>query len=170
MFAFLKRCLLCQKGKLLVGFGAISILGGASSVAYAASTYQSQRSDSFNHIVQYGNVSGTLTMFFQCLQAHGLPDLFGIGTSMPKGFNPASSQAIAAGKACYTEMPLTNSNSITGPNISFNELFAQCMREMGISNFPNPNIDGSFSFSSNPPSFNQIQGPEQVCTQRVESQ
>ncbi len=116
------------------------------------------------------NRAGALA-YAQCMRAHGIPKFpdpdsnghLGASGGPGSGVDPQSTQYHAAAQACRSLMP-GQSGPHFSPNRAQNLKFAQCMRAHGISNFPDPNPDGTFGSGSNlDPNTPQYRAANNAC-------
>jgi len=89
-----------------------------------------------------------------CARSHGMPNLPDPtidsqgGAQFPPSV-PAPPQSVRqACQSIYDRLPASVRNdSAAAPNIAMETRFAQCMRTHGLSDFPDPNADGSYSLT-----------------------
>jgi hypothetical protein len=142
------------------GKAVASVPGSASTTAQAA-----------------GSTEGDPLAFAQCMRENGLPDFPdpkpGQGISMKPGssLDPTSAQFKAAESRCKQYAP---ANPVTGgPEDQWSSAdklkFAQCMRENGVSTFPDPGSDGSLppiiQGGDMDPESPQFKAAEKACAQ-----
>ncbi|MEU7872656.1 hypothetical protein [Dactylosporangium sp. NPDC049140] len=112
--------------------------------------------------------------FAQCMRDHGVPmddpqfDGGGISLMIPEGTD--KSKVDAAQAECKQYMP----NGGEPPKLSPEQQermrkYAQCMRDQGITNFPDPNEDGGFQIDGDKlgvdPRGEQMKAAEKACEQ-----
>jgi len=142
------------------GKAVASVAGSASTTAQAA-----------------GSAEGDPLAFAKCMRENGLPDFPdpkpGQGIEMKPGssLDPTSAQFKAAESRCKQYAP---SNPVTAdPQDQWSSAdklkFAQCMRENGVSTFPDPGSDGSLppiiQGGSMDPESPQFKAAEKACAQ-----
>jgi hypothetical protein len=123
--------------------------------------------------------------FAQCMRQHGVPDFpdpnssgqttikIEPGSGTPSDLDPSSSAFQSAQRACQKYMPSGGTNGKPDAQAQRKALrFAQCMRDHGITNFPDPKFDnGAIGFqgggSEGPSGFDpnspQFQAAQQAC-------
>jgi hypothetical protein len=112
--------------------------------------------------------------FAKCMREHGVPmndpqfDGGGVNLSIPEG--TSKEQVDAAQKECKQYMP--NGGEPMKPDPEMQEKmrkFAQCMRENGVANFPDPSDDGGMMIDSDTlgmdPQSDAFKKAEQACQQ-----
>jgi len=137
-------------GVVAVGFLALSMSGCGQAeedpgVASAGGSPSASSSTSPNG----GDGEDTLVKFSQCMRANGVPNFpdpkegsnGGVDLSVPDGTDP---QKVASAQAnCKQYMP--NGGEVKKPDAKgVEELrkFAKCMRDHGVTKFPDPSADG----------------------------
>jgi hypothetical protein len=103
-----------------------------------------------------GSAKGSVLAYSQCMRQHGIksfpdPDASGdLALAMSKGseMDPENPQYKAADQACKSLLPPAN----THPQVSRAQTlkYAQCMRDQGIADFPDPKADGSLQVQTAP--------------------
>jgi len=85
-----------------------------------------------------------------CARSHGMPDMpdptiDSHGQAhFPPGLPQPPQSVQQACQSIYNRLPASVHNGPT-PNIALATRFAQCMRAQGLSDFPDPNPDGSYA-------------------------
>lgn len=113
--------------------------------------------------------------FSRCMRAHGLKDFPDPGSNGAINLNGAPGSDLdrndprfqAAYQACKSLLPPGQTGSSGGLKIA-NLNYAKCMRSHGISDFPDPNADGSLSLKPSPgsdldPNNPQYQKADNAC-------
>ncbi|MGH2861772.1 MAG: hypothetical protein ACRDLT_09760 [Solirubrobacteraceae bacterium] len=124
---------------------ALSACGGASKPKHSAST---------------GNPMLALS---KCMRAHGVtnfPDPTGHGINIGgTGINPRSPAFQAAQTTCFKLMPGggPNSHKATAQQIRQADASAQCMREHGVTGYPDPIVSNASPTGLNPANYSSIE-------------
>ena len=95
--------------------------------------------------------------FSRCMRAHGIKDFPDPGSNGAINLNGAPGSDLdrndprfqAADQACKSLLPPGQTGS-SGALRTANLNYARCMRSNGISDFPDPNADGSLSLKPSP--------------------
>lgn len=101
--------------------------------------------------------------FSKCMRAHGVtnfPDPNGHGINIAgTGIDPRSPAFQAAHKVCFKLLPGggPNSQKASAQQIRQAERTAQCMREHGVSGFPDPIISNRPPSSLNPANYSSVE-------------
>lgn len=136
---------------------------GVASVGSAAASSTSGTSSTSNR--------ASALAYAQCMRSHGVPRFpdpdsnghLGAAGGPGSGVDPQSTQYQAATQACRSLMP-GQSGPHFSPNRAQNLKFAQCMRAHRISDFPDPNPDGTFGSGGNlDPNSPQYQAANNAC-------
>jgi hypothetical protein len=133
-----------------VGLAAALILAAACSLpGQAAAPTPTPRPDTASLVRQ----------LLQCVRSHGDPafpdpDIGQDGIPRwPADTHPPSQQAQQACGSIYDRLPKpAATHPPTAADLAQERQFAQCMRQNGLANWPDPNADGSFSL---PPEYQQ---------------
>jgi hypothetical protein len=100
---------------------------------------------------------GSAVAFSRCMRAHGIKDFPDPGSNGAINLNGAPGSDLdrndprfqAAYQACKSLLPPGQTGS-SGALRTANLNYAKCMRSHGISDFPDPNADGSLSLKPSP--------------------
>jgi hypothetical protein len=103
------------------------------------------------------NPAAVYRQFAQCIRTHGLPDfpdpvLDAQGhPQLPDSVQQPPDAIMQACSSVLNQLPASSRGSgAQRPNPAEMRRFAQCLRAHGIEDWPDPNLDGSFTF---PPSL-----------------
>jgi hypothetical protein len=118
---------------------------------------------------------GSALAFSQCMRAHGIKDFpdpdsngaISLNGAPGSDLNQNDPRFQAANQACKSLLPPGQTGS-SGQLKTANLNYAKCMRAHGISDFPDPNADGSLSLKLSPgsdlaPSNPQYQKADNAC-------
>jgi hypothetical protein len=118
---------------------------------------------------------GSAVAFSRCMRAHGIKDFPDPGSNGAINLNGAPGSDLnqndprfqAADQACKSLLPPGQTGS-SGQLKTANLNYAKCMRAHGISDFPDPNADGSLSLKPSPgsdldPSNPQYKNADNAC-------
>jgi hypothetical protein len=97
------------------------------------------------------NVAAIVRQLMDCIHTHGAPDFpdptldnKGMPT-WPDGTAPPPQSVIDACQSIYNQLPQPDRGHILTPaELHLAQQFAQCMREQGYPDWPDPNKDGSY--------------------------
>lgn len=123
-----------------------------------------------------GNSSSQLVAFAQCMRAHGVtdyPDSGAVNGATPgSDLDPSNPTYQAARQACQSLHPTIHGNqSQAAQNLAAGLNFARCMRQHGITNYPDPGPhsgpNGGYGVNLSGVDTNtpQFQAAKQACQQ-----
>jgi hypothetical protein len=129
----------------------VSLVAGAGLALLAAcGPGQPARAQTSPHD-QYAPVWHRLVV---CARQNGMPDVADPTiddqgrAQLPDNTPPPSAQVLRACRSIYDQLPPRVRSENIGPTRDVNQLrrFAQCMREQGITDWPDPDAGGQFPF------------------------
>ena len=132
--------LLDMKRLLLATFAGLFLVGCSASPQAAA------------HTSPTPNVTTLIRELMTCIHTHGAPDFpeptlndRGI-PRWPDGTQPPPQSAIDACQSIYNQLPTGDRvpHVLTQAELHLAQQFAQCMRQHGYADWPDPNPDGSY--------------------------
>ena len=168
----------CRAGLLAAGLAAVALLvaacGGGSPGGPGVANAGSSSSASASSSPSSSAPAGPLALA-GCMRAHGITDFpdpdpsGGFDLSGSGDLNPANPAYQAAAQACRSlgRTPTGKSGPTLSPQQQASMLkFAKCMRAHGITNFPDPGINGGIGLpGSIDRHSSQLQAAHQACKQ-----
>ncbi len=112
--------------------------------------------------------------YSRCMRDNGLPDFpdaefngnGGVHLGLPDGLDPESEGFKAAQEACKQHLPNGGEPPEPDPErLAKMREYAQCMRENGLPDFPDPNEDGGIQFGGDglDPESPEFQAADKAC-------
>jgi len=118
--------------------------------------------DSTSTASEGSSEGSSLVSYSNCMREHGLPTFPDVGLSdlelteseklarlQAAGINPDSPQFEAASEGCDVYLPGEEEEEAGSVDLEALLAFARCMRDNGITNFPDPNLEGGISLDRN---------------------
>jgi len=143
------RRFVAGRGAVGVGLGVVLLAGlagcTASGGSQAATTTTTGQQDA----------AAVLREFVQCARANGMPNLPDLKldsngqVSVPEGTPEPPASVERACKSIWDRLPASATGDAARPPADIPGLlrFASCMREHGVTDFPDPKADGTFPLS-----------------------
>jgi hypothetical protein len=114
--------------------------------------------------------------YSECMRDNGITDFpdpeqhgDGVGLSLPEGMDPQSEDFKAAEEACKELMPGPGEGETLDPEIYEALLdYAECMRENGITEFPDPEPNGGIVMNGDmgfDPQSEEFQAADEACAE-----
>src|SRR5262245_16806588 len=102
------------------------------------------------------NVAALIQHLMDCIHTHGAPDFPNPTVddqgrvSWPEGTQRPPQQVIDACQSIYEQLPNSDRGHILTPaELHLAQQFAQCMRDQGYPDWPDPNNDGTYPLPDN---------------------
>lgn len=146
------------------GDGGVASVDGAGSESASADAGDGEEQDGFDQALEYS----------ECMRDNGITNFpdperngDGVGLSLPEGLDPEDEDFQAAEEACEDLMPGPGEGETLDPAIYEALLeYAECMRENGITEFPDPEPGGGIIMNGEmgfDPQSEEFQAADEAC-------